>query len=207
MDEENQSSVGPMNMNSKSSDFQLKSWWIDARFWPPHGCSRACKVATASLLHVFGSKILSPSRFSPFPCLPFLVALSDEQAAPLTTAARTHHCASIHQITPIALPSPHEPRQPLCWSSRAQGKWHCRLFPARSSPEHHRLHGPPWLARHWALPSHLIPVSYSPSRLDAMAKMSPSELVRSRRNTAAHRHDMAATGARTRPCSSTSPSP
>jgi hypothetical protein len=38
-------------------------------------------------------------------------------------------------------------------------------------------------------------------------KMSPSELVRSRQNTAAHRRDMAATGAHTRPRSSTPPQP
>jgi hypothetical protein len=120
---------------------------------------------------------------------------------------RAHHNTATHSTTPTTLPPPHEPRRPPHWSSQAQGKRHCRLLPARISLECHCSHGPPWPTPHNVSPSHLIPVLSSPSRLDAIVRMSPSELVRSRRNTATHHHDMPTTGARTWPHSSTPSNP
>jgi hypothetical protein len=123
------------------------------------------------------------------------------------TAVRAHHRTTAYQIPSTAPPWNPLPPPPLSWTNRAEVRAHCRLFPARSSPERRCPHGPPWPALHRALPSHLVLVSPFPSRLDAHVTMLPGKVVPSCRNMAAHRRDMAAAGARTWPHSSTSPQP
>jgi hypothetical protein len=126
-------------------------------------------------------------------------------AACFPAAVCTRHCTTGRYTTSTAPPPPHAPCRPTLWSNRARVRVHCRLLPTRSSPAHRRPHGPPRPALLSALPSHLDLVPPSPSPIDASVMTLSGNVFPSRRNTAAHRRDMAAADARTWPRSSTSP--
>jgi hypothetical protein len=142
--------------------------------------------------------------------LPFSLALSMPKrthratiaAACFSAAVHTRHRTTGRFTTSTAPPPPHAPCRPSIWSNRARVRAHCRLLTMRSSPAHRHPHGPPRPVLLSALSAHLTLVPPSPSLVDAAVMTLPGNVLPSRRNTAAPRHDMAATYARMRPHSS-----
>jgi hypothetical protein len=126
-------------------------------------------------------------------------------AARFSVAVHARHRTTGRFTASTALPPPHAPCRPSIWSNRARVRAHCQLLPTRSSPTHRRPHDPPWPELLSAPPSHLALVPPSPSPVDASVMTLLGNVFLSRRNTAAHRHAMAAADARMRPRSSTSP--
>jgi hypothetical protein len=164
--------------------FRVSSWPTNARVRPPRGCARARRTPRRQFCMPVEMKSRAMVSFSPFPRLrllswPSLACCTTTSPA---VAVRVHHRTTAYQTLPTALPWTLLPPPPLSWANRVEIRPHCRLFPARVLPPHHRHHGPPWPAHLRHSLTSLTPVPTSSTRVDAHGKMLPPEIVCRNRN-------------------------